>query len=351
MIPERWQVLARAPPRAWGPAVASGQVRAVPEDFVVEEALGFAPAGAGAHVLLRVRKRDANTEWVARALAREARCRASDVGYAGLKDRRALATQWFSVPASRRAAEEWRGLSGEGFEVLDACAHTRKLPRGAHAGNRFSIRITGLTGDPAEVGARLDRIRTAGVPNYFGPQRFGRDLGNLAVLAGTAPGLPGARSRPSFTLSAARSLVFNAILAERVQTGTWGQLCAGDWAVLDGRGSIFAVMAGDAELGERSARLEVHPTGALWGRGLPPTTECVHALECRVAGELPEACQLVEAAGMAQERRSLRVAARDLSWHFGPQTLQLDFRLARGAFATSVLAELLDGDTVRAGEV
>ena len=133
------------PPRAHGEPLARVSVRTEPEDFHVEESLGFAPDGAGAHVLLQVRKRDANTAWVARELARLAGCRPGDVGYAGLKDRRAVAVQWFSVPRGPRPSGQWPGVSGEGFEVLAAHEHARKLPRGALEGNRFRIRARGQT--------------------------------------------------------------------------------------------------------------------------------------------------------------------------------------------------------------
>src|SRR5579864_949147 len=131
---------ALAPPRAHALPLEPATLRAVPEDFAVEEELGFDPSGSGQHLLLKVRKRDANTAWVARALARAAGCRDFDVGYAGLKDRRALAVQWFSVPCPR-AGTDLRGLAGEGFEVLEVHAHVRKLPRGALAGNRFALRV------------------------------------------------------------------------------------------------------------------------------------------------------------------------------------------------------------------
>src|SRR6516165_4776406 len=139
---------ALAPPRAHGEPPARGLLRVEPEDFLVEEELGFAPAGSGAHVLLKVRKRNANTQWVARELARLGGCRPAEVGYAGLKDRRAVAVQWYSLP----------------------------LPRGALAGNRFSIRVRVPDGDGTELAARLAprlaAIRQRGVPNYFGAQRF-----------------------------------------------------------------------------------------------------------------------------------------------------------------------------------
>jgi tRNA pseudouridine13 synthase len=350
LIPSTWRDLAIAPPRAWGEPVARGTLRAAPEDFLVEEQLGFAPSGAGSHVLLRVRKRDANTEWIARELARLAGCAPRDVGFAGLKDRRAVATQWFTVPAKDRAAGEWSGVHGDQFEVLEAHAHARKLPRGALAGNRFTIRVVQLEADAGTLAERLEIIRLQGVPNYFGPQRFGRDLGNLGVLLQrAAPEMPTQRAghRPGgFELSAARSLVFNAILAERVRDRSWNALCAGDLAMLDGRGSFFAVVEPDATLTARARALEIHPTGAMWGRGTPATKGAVLARELDVAQRFPAACELVERAGMEQERRSLRLAVRGLEWRHEAHALELSFELTRGAFATAVLGEILAPESV-----
>ena len=107
-------------------------------------------------MLLRVRKRGQNTAWVARELARLADVRQHDVGYAGLKDRNAVTTQWFSLPARRRTAADFVGSGGEGFEVLEAHAHRRKLPRGALAGNDFRIMLRGVTGEPTAIEARLE---------------------------------------------------------------------------------------------------------------------------------------------------------------------------------------------------
>lgn len=261
------------------------------------------------------------------------------------------------MPRTARAPASWAGIAGQGFEVLEAHAHARKLPRGALACNRFTLRLTDFTGDPAPVAARLAQIAAGGVPNYFGPQRFGRDCANLhAAGAGVAPaaahGPPGGgRFLRGLALSAARSLVFNAILAARVRAGSWDRLTAGDLANLDARGSVFEVAAADAQLEARGARLELHPTGALWGRGSPPSRGEVQALECRVAAGFPGPCAFVESAGMAQERRALRLAVRELHWRLEPGALVLGFRLARGAFATAVLAEILGpvGATVGTG--
>lgn len=333
---------ALAPPHAHGAPAAVAAFRAAPEDFQVEEDLGFAPAGAGPHLLLKVRKVDANTAWVARELARYAHCRPHDVGYAGLKDRRAVAVQWFSVPLPRTRVD-FSALVSPQFTVLEAHAHNRKLPRGALAANRFRIRLRPAEGSVAQLAAqlapRLQAIRLQGVPNYFGPQRFGRDGANLTRLEGDVAALHPAER--GFVLSAARSVVFNAVLAERVMAGSWGELQSGDLAALDGRGSFFAVAAVDEALRGRAASLQIHPTGPMWGQGEPATQGGVAALEGAVAARYGRECAACTGAGMRQERRSLRLVVHELELAEEPEALLVSFRLAKGSFATAVLRELL----------
>ena len=337
------RVAALAPPRAHGLPLEPASLRAVPEDFLVEEELGFGPSGSGQHLLLKVRKRDANTAWVARSLARASGCRDFEVGYAGLKDRRAVALQWFTVPRPR-SGPDLRGLAGEGFEVLEVHAHARKLPRGALAGNRFELRVRPADGDgpalAARLAPRLEELARRGVPNYFGPQRFGRDGANLTRPPGGLAALRGAQR--GFLLSAARSVLFNAVLAERVADGSWELLVPGDLAILDGRGSLFSVPAADAALAARCARLEIHPSGALWGVGDPPTAGQARELELTVSGRYPEESALCAAAGMQHERRALRLALRDSSCEAEAGAALLRFRLGRGCFATALLRELIE---------
>jgi tRNA pseudouridine13 synthase len=335
-----WVAIACEPPRALGPTLSSGVLRAEPDDFVVEEDLGFAPAGTGQHILLRVRKRDANTQWITRELAKICRCRAMDVGFAGLKDRRAVAVQWFTVPKSSQPLEAWTTIQTPEFEVLEAHPHTRKLPRGALAGNGFVIRVRKVEVSDQQLADRIELIVRRGVPNYFGPQRFGRQGSNLARIPA---GLRSLRMpERGFVLSAARSLIFNAVLAERVRDGSWERLEPGDMANLDGRGSVFAVDLVDETLSERCQRLDIHPTGPMWGRGPPASQGRVLELESRVGAHLAGPTALVEEAGMEQERRSLRLAVRNLEWSREPDAVVLRFRLTRGSFATTVLREIFD---------
>lgn len=339
-MPSAWLDVALAPPRAHGGACITGTLRASPEDFVVDEQLGFDAAGAGQHVLLRVTKRGANTEWVQRELAKRAACKPMDVGYAGLKDRHAVTTQYFTVPRGKQPIEAWLEVAGDGYRVLSAAAHDRKLPRGALAGNAFAITLRDVTGDQAAVAARVAALGAQGIPNYFGAQRFGRDAGNLVAAAtGRAPR---AREQLGFALSAARSLLFNTVLAERVTQGTWCELQPGDVANLDATGSVFRVPSVDAELRERVARLDLHPTGPLWGEGEPMTEGEVRAHEALVAERYPTVLQLLTADRMKPARRALRLAVRELAHEWlDDTTLQIRFRLTAGSFATTVLRELV----------
>jgi tRNA pseudouridine13 synthase len=348
VIPDDWRRAALAPPRAWGGPLGTGAIRTSPEDFVVDEILGFEAGGEGPHALLRVRKRGANTEWVARELARVAGCKPFEVGFAGLKDRNAVTTQHFTVPRGKRDAGEFLGVSGEGYEVIGSAAHQRKLPRGALAGNRFAIVVRDIAGDGAELGARIGTIAAGGVPNYFGEQRFGRDAGNLADVLRSAARVAsgeGGRGRgrgdAGFMLSAARSLIFNAILAERVARGTWNTLAPGDVANLDGRGGVFAVPVVDAELVTRCAALDLHPTAPLPGAGTPLASGDVLADEEAIAARFPEALAVIVHERMNAERRALRIRVRALEHDYSAGVLRLRFELAAGSFATTVLREII----------
>jgi tRNA pseudouridine13 synthase len=319
---EAWRQLALEAQRAWGPPQASGVLRAVAEDFLVEEDLGFAPDGDGAHVLLKVRKRDANTGWVAQELAAALGCAVRDVGFAGLKDRHALAIQWFSLPATPRCLSQAAGLQHPEFAVLEVHRHRRKLPRGALAGNAFTVRIRDYSGSSEQLRERCELLARAGVPNYFGPQRFGRNAANLARLLALSTDTAARRGRPD----------------------SWGQLGEGDVANLDGRGSVFAVDELSADLTARQERLEVHPTGPMWGAGELLARGSALALEQGIAAQLPQACEYTIAAGVRQERRSLRLTVRDLQWAREAGDAVLRFWLRSGSFATAVIREIVAVD-------
>jgi len=333
--------------RASGTAVGVGRIRVLPEDFRVTERLGFVADGAGNHVLLRVLKQGANTTWVARELARRASVCETEVGFAGLKDRHAVSEQYFTVPAHSQSPASWLTHEGEGYRVLGAALHRRKLRRGSHRGNSFDITVRELDADRRCLQERLGALAELGVPNYFGPQRFGRTGSNLALARRQlAEGrLPRGRIQRSMMLSAARAAIFNSVLSARVRAGTWNSLQPGDVANLNGTGSVFPVAEVDDILAARCARLDLHATGPLWGAGDSRVRGAIQSLEERVAAEWPELYRGLEAAGLRQERRALRVQLGALRWTLGEDWLRLQFTLPRGAYATAFVHELLDVDT------
>jgi tRNA pseudouridine13 synthase len=330
-------------PCAHGQPVGRGIIRTTPEDFVVREWLGFDADGEGDHWLLKVRKRGANTHWVAKQLGKLANIHPKDIGYAGLKDRNAVTEQAFTVPVRSAVGSEWLGVTGDGFEVIGAQRHRRKIKRGTLKGNDFEIVIRGFTGNAVAIQERLAAVAARGVPNYFGPQRFGNDLGNLRRAVGMFAGELRIEDRfeRGFALSAARAAIFNAALSRRVGAGTWDRLIDGDIANLDGSNSIFVPQAIDEVLADRCSHLDIHPTGPLWGRGELQTTGDARAVELEVASEQVNLCEGLARASLDQERRPLRIRVQTLEHTLVDDVLTLRFRLGRGAFATTVLHEVL----------
>jgi tRNA pseudouridine13 synthase len=338
-----WTALADLPYAFGGPPLG-GRLRATTADFQVEEVLGFEPDGEGEHALLLVRKIGLNTDELARQLARLAGLRPRDVGYCGLKDRNAVTSQWFSLGLAGREEPDWAELDSERVQVLGAHRHRRKLRRGAARGNRFRIRITDAAGERDAAEERLTTLRKQGAPNYFGEQRFGRDYGNLEraeqLFQGTLK-----RVNPhqrGLYLSAARSQIFNELLAQRVRAGSWSRALPGDLMQLEGSHSWFPVAEPDAEIARRVEDGDIQPTGPLWGRGAVPSSGLPATVEQELAERFASWCHGLERFGLKQDRRSLRVPLHELEWAWGDASLEVGFRLPSGCYATSVLRELVE---------
>lgn len=317
-----------------------GRFRTRPEDFRVTELLPFAPEGEGGHFLLRVRKTDCNTDWVARELAARAGCRARDVGYAGLKDRQAVTVQHFTVPAERIAGDP-RAWAGPGWAVETADRARRKLKRGALAGNRFELLLRVPAPARWTVATGFERVLRRGVPNYFGPQRFGRGGGNLAGARRLFAGGKGPnRHKRGLYLSAARSYLFNRVLAARVLDGSWDRLLPGEVAVFHGKASGF-VVADPAAEHERWQQGILHPSAPLPGReGLVPEAR-VLSLEDGILAQDADLVDGLIAAGMDARRRAARLTLEDGGWRLEPRGVWVGFTLPAGAFATAVVRELI----------
>jgi len=330
--------------RAYGPVTLAARIRSVPEDFRVEEVLGFEADGEGPHVMLLVEKREANTHWVAEQLARHAGIPGREVGYAGLKDRHAVTVQHFTLNLDRKPEPDWSALAASGIKVLKSARHRRKLKTGALEGNRFRLVLRELSGTVDDLLPRLESIKTHGLPNYFGEQRFGRGAANIEKAEAALSGRLRIHDRRLFSLllSSARSLIFNDVLSERVRAGNWNKLLTGEVLMLDGSHSVFKAEEGDAELPRRLDQGDVHPTGPLWGRGEPRVSGEALALEAGVVERHPALVKGLVKVGVEMARRSLRLAVKDFTWQTDGDTLILEFFLPAGAYATTVLRELVE---------
>jgi tRNA pseudouridine13 synthase len=328
------------------------RLRSTPEDFRVEEVPLYAPAGSGPHCWVEVEKRGRDTEEVAAELARHAGVDAGQVGWAGRKDRDAVARQWLSVPGL--AAASAASLAGVGWRVLQAHDHSERLRVGELVANRFVLVVREV--DPSRAAAataRLAALVAHGLPNRFGPQRFGRDGRNPELGARLLRGerVPGGRRQQRLYLSALQAAVFNEALRRRPlppQT-----LLDGDLALVHTTGALLPYREGDAALEQRAARFEVSATGPLVGHKMRSPRGAARELErqaCAAVGvpwvpELPRLTRHLLPGG----RRPLRVAVADASAELAGDALELRFRLPPGAYATTLVEELFPGDRLDLG--
>ena len=313
------------------------------EDFRVEERLGFPLSGQGEHLYLQIEKRGDNTRWIAKLLAKHFCVDESAVGYCGLKDRRAVAMQWFSVhlPDDRKLiAPGAIRLEDTRFQLITSSWHDRKLRRGQHKENYFTIRLREVSGNKDLLDARLKQIAFQGVPNYFGEQRFGFNGKNLMEadsLLRREYGTERKRGqkkrnspRGGIYLSAARSYLFNLVLAERIKENCWQP--ASENLCPAGKLSAFS------------------DTGPMWGRGRCMEPEEVCRFESKVLLEWTEWMSALEFSGLQQERRQLVLNPKEFSWEWFSHgkisedmfDLEVSFSLPPGSYATSLLHEFID---------
>ncbi len=316
---------------------------------MVDEVPLYAPVGRGEHTLVRVEKRDLTTAELVRRLAARLGVRPREIGYAGRKDRRAVTRQWLSIP--HLEPERAHELEEEGVRVLEAARHPHKLRLGDLLGNRFEIVVRGLDASrAAEAGARLEEIQRRGLPNRFGPQRFGRDgtnaeRGRELLERGRARGDP---REASLLLSAFQAAVFNRVLAERALP--LDTVESGDWAIQHRSGGMFLVRDAEREQA-RAHDFELSATGPLFGTHMHEARERPGERERRAfeAMEVPGQERLAAFRGVALRggRRALRVGVDALQAEPLEGALRLRFALAPGSYATVLLEELFGADLAR----
>lgn len=328
---------------ATGTPVTSGTIRAVPQDFQVFEHLSFDLTGEGEHVYCQIRKTGLATLAIVERLAKFAGISQRDIGYAGLKDKYAVTTQWFSLYLPKKPDIRWADFNSEQIEVLHVCRHERKCRIGALTHNSFEIIVRKLTLHTA-LEARIESLVKTGMPNYFGEQRFGRDRDNLNKIKQFFNKEITVQNRKKRGLyySSARSWLFNLLLSERVSRNAYANPVNGDVMQLVGKRGYFSIDHVDDEIMQRVQAREIVPAGPLIGVGDHHVSADAQAIESPILDEWAHFCEGLNDHGLELMYRPYTVFIDDMRYEFiESDALKLCFDLPRGAYATSLLRELV----------
>ncbi len=282
------------------------RIKSQPSDFMVVEQ-SIAATSHGEHVYLRLRKTNMNTAWLAKCIAETANVTVKDVGYAGRKDRFAITEQAFSCYLPGKQVSQWDRLEDDQVKILAVDRTSRKIRKGDLYGNQFVIRLRDVSGD---LTRKLETVKSQGVPNYFGEQRFGRSMNNLRQAELLMSGKRRHCQQRDLMLSAARSYLFNVNLSRQIAEQGWRSI--GD----EQQGVLFG-LSRDPQTGE----LDLPEYCAHWVAGLRGF---------RIRSGL----------------RNYKLVLREMSWDSLGRDWQIRFVLPPGAYATSVLRELVhDGES------
>ena len=244
----------------------------------------------------------------------------------------------------------WSKLDLDGFAVLEARRHNKKLRTGVIQANTFAIRVRQIT-QPEEMQQRLEKINCSGVPNYYGAQRFGVVRGTDADPSNQGGNLRLAekmlqgetirnRNKRSMAISALRSWLFNEFVSKRLEAGNLLSPLQGDVFILCGSNSFFTEPEISDDILRRLSSGDIQISAPLWGSGLLSSQGQTLEFEQRIAKDHLHICKMLEHLGLKQERRFIHLKPAELSWNFDRDNLFIQFSLPSGCFATSVIREL-----------
>ena len=336
-----------------------GEIRRVPEDFIVEEVPLYPLCGEGEHTFFAVEKRGISTPALVQKLSRALQIPGTAISYAGLKDAQALTQQVLSVQGV--SPEQLLALDlEEGIQILWATRHKNKLRIGHLKGNNFIIRIHRVHPDAGtRAAAILAVLARRGVPNGYGSQRFGNRGTNheigYALLHDDREALRshGIRSLPfrqrRFYLSALQSALFNQYLTARLNQGTMDQVLLGDVAKKHDTGGLFTVE--DVEVAcQRVVNWEISATGPIYGYKMLQAKDAAGELESRILSEAGLDLEDFRPVKSKGSRRFLRYQPEGLHWEIEDTDLIVSFFAPKGSFATMLLRELLKTEVISGEE-
>ena len=306
------------------PVLGTATLKATPDDFRVCERLGFEPSGRGEHLFFFIEKREMNSHDVAVELAELCHVPRKAVSFAGRKDKRAVTRQWFSV--HRIGMDRPRLADQSNWRVLEVTRHSKHLPKGALAANRFDVLLRDVSVDPDALQRQWSTV-CHGVPNYFGPQRFG-----LRNLERAQQG-----QTEEMVVSAARAAVFNRMLDARVKNGSWllpepGEPCLRR----DSNGWVNQFTAGEIETGT------VDPCLPLFGPvpGVSDALQQMWKRQFEIYAQDLLAC--LNAQSFRPLRRRVRLIPDRPSLEIHDEGIRMSATLGPGSFMTSLLGAMFE---------
>ncbi len=332
----------------YGKPAINGRLKTVAEDFFVDEELGFEPAGEGEHLFLKIEKSGLTTQELIDRVARDFGIKARDIGYSGLKDKMAVTRQWLSLhlPGQMHKA---MNVNPDGYVILKQAWHDRKLRPGTHRFNRFEVLLREVHQPGEKTLRQIESIKTFGMANYFGQQRFGADSENvqraLQVFANKRKARKLSRNKRSIYLSSLRSELFNQILSTRIQANIWQEPIEGDVFMLAGSQSIFYEKLDD-EILSRYRQFDISSAVSLYGAGADKLRDSAFKIEQQVYSDNQEICQCLLDLNTKRKMRSIRVVVEDFYFDYQAEKQQLRFkaRLPRGSYFTSLLNHFINTD-------
>ncbi len=324
-----------------------GSIKSVPEHFQVEEIMPYSACGEGEHVYVTLRRKAWNTADVARALQKLFALRATDVGWAGRKDKNAVTTQTFSLqlPMSMNSSAISQTLDRLPFDILEIKRHRNKIKTGHVAGNRFNIIVSEPHSDAlAKAQTIAKALKQHCAANYFGEQRFGRQMRNLDQAQRLIEKGRGGRGKKDlFIVSALQSALFNVWLKQRIENGLFESVIMGDVARKTDTGGMFTV-EDETEASQRFGAGRIVTTGPIFGYKMMSAGGAAGEFESRLLERFGIDPSMFKALKAPGSRRPAQLVLQDFTISSVTDGLLFRFTLPSGAYATTVLREFLRTD-------
>lgn len=325
-----------------------GEIKVEPGHFVVEEIPLYEPSGEGQHVYVRLTRQGWTTRALAGELERIFGLQDVDVGFAGRKDKHARTTQTFSLnlPNLEEDSVAQRIEESLPVEVEWVRRHRNKIRAGHLVGNRF--RIVVLDPDQPAIDRAepiAETLKERGLPNFYGPQRFGKyddnaERGREILLTGKGPRKRWLRR---LLLRAYQSALFNTWLVARIDRGWFERVLVGDVAKKLDTGGLFEVEDVEAA-GARFEDAEITYTGPIYGSRMWWAAGKPGLLEREILKRAKVTEKMLDREHLSGSRRRARLLLDDLEVNEHPDGLLFSFTLPKGSYATTVLREFVKDD-------